>query len=131
MAGASVTINIGAAIQEQLSRYEGTVSVLGEVLREREAQDVRWGEQNHTVLGGIAMSPDNRRRVYAQEASRYKAINDVYAKNGNLGWDTILLEEVYEALSEPDSFALEEELIQVAAVAVAAVESIRRNRSAA
>ncbi|MGL5825583.1 MAG: hypothetical protein ACRCYU_12350 [Nocardioides sp.] len=46
---------------------------------------------------------------------------------GTMGWDTILQEEVFEALSESNPEKAVAELIQVAAVAVAAADSLRRN----
>jgi hypothetical protein len=85
-----------------------TTAVLGEVAAERDRQDAKWGEQNHV--------------------------------DGD--WSLVLAEEYGEACKEalgvrfsPDAvrrgdheFALREELLQVAAVAVAWVEAIDRRR---
>lgn len=77
-----------------------TIEVLKEVLAERERQDAKWGVQNHALPL----------------------------------WMTILMEEVGEAarvaISDAHGFSLSDrkhcraELVQVAAVAVAAIESI-------
>ena len=74
-----------------------TVRIAQEVVRERERQDEKWGEQNHHPLK----------------------------------WITILGEEFGEACrgafeNNPKNYR--EELIQVAAVAVAAVESLDREQ---
>jgi hypothetical protein len=95
-----------------------TQRVLDEITVEREDQDERWGEQNHPIL----IDPDWV-YSYLARAEDWKEHNDASANAGALGWDGILLEEVYEALSETDPEKRREELIQVAAVAVAAVES--------
>lgn len=94
-------------------------AVEGDVRREREAQTDKWGEQNHpdgitqaTVITSLDL------------ASAYKDLND----HGDRSWQTILLEEVYEALSETDPDKLREELIQVAAVAMTWAEAINRRK---
>lgn len=101
-----------------------TVNILNDVWAEREAQDAKWGEQNHPVH-----SWERDASGYDWRADFWKVENDWQVKNGALGWDGILLEEVYEALAETDPDKQIEELIQVAAVAVAAIESIQRNRT--
>lgn len=107
-----------------------TTKVLAEVSKERQSQDARWGEQNHPVIGGDGGGNplDLFRRSYLRQAEIMKAANADAEQSGCLGWDGILLEEVYEALSEADPDNREAELIQVAAVAVAMVECSRRNR---
>lgn len=79
------------------------VTVLKEVLEERDRQDKKWGEQNHV----------------------------------DTIWNAILGEEVGDVAEQVlagvfdwpiDLTKLEAELIQVAAVAVAWVQCIRRNR---
>lgn len=96
--------------------------VLAAVHGERGLQDARWGEQNHPDV----RHPTAARSVYAKEAWLRKDTNEMRVANGTLAWDGILLEEVYEALSESDPAKLRAELIQVAAVAVAWVEAIDR-----
>jgi hypothetical protein len=91
--------------------------VLDDVQRERVAQDRRWGQQNH---------PDGTGRPGSREAAdqaraRCKAnvpIDD--------NWRDILDEEVAEAFAEVNPAKLRDELVQVAAVAVAWIEAIDR-----
>lgn len=71
--------------------------VMLEVLQERDRQDKKWGEQNH---------------------SSFK-------------WMTILGEEFGEACKgafEEDSASYREELVQCAAVCIAAIENLDRNK---
>lgn len=91
--------------------------VLDQVAEERERQLDKWGEQHHPDGTGWGS--------YMALAEDYKYINDeTVAQGGDPDWSEILLEEVYEALSETDREKLREELIQVAAVAVAWVEDL-------
>jgi hypothetical protein len=110
-------------------------SVLAETWTEREAQDERFGEQNHPMYDGRSLEWLPSR--YAELANEWKARNDRriaewdawgVPSDRNCSWDGILLEEVFEALAETDPVKIRAELIQVAAVAVAAIEAIdRRN----
>ncbi|MFI6634318.1 hypothetical protein ACIBI7_36015 [Nonomuraea fuscirosea] len=106
------------------------------------AQDAKWGEQNHPVY-------DHRdievvlRDMYAFKATRWQEINAERAahsanrtrcrekevRHAHTAWDGILLEEVYEALAEPDPDKMAAELIQVAAVAVQMRSAILRSPS--
>lgn len=104
------------------ARQRVVTNVLNEVQWERAEQDIKWGEQNHPKVSG------HDTETYARAAEATKLINDANARQGTLGWDGILLEEVYEACAESDPLKYEEEMIQVAAVAVAAVEASRRAR---
>lgn len=96
------------------------VTVCSQVIAERARQDAKWGEQNH---------PDGTGGGYRQrEAIRLRHECDNAAELGTVTYAHILEEEVAEALAEEDPIALREELLQVAAVAVAWVEAIdRRN----
>ncbi|WP_016887149.1 hypothetical protein [Mycobacteroides abscessus] len=99
-----------------------TESVLRAVAEEREAQDAKWGEQNHPDAiydAGYWIGP----------ARIYRNITNDRAARGFVTYADILLEEVAEAVEEAlsgDKNALIDELIQVAAVAVAWVEKIDR-----
>ena len=108
---------------------------------EREAQDRKWGEQNHPDLDPHDIAFVTR-DVYAVRAERWKQINTQRAGSGCevkgrnpaascTAWDGVLLEEVYEALAEDDPAKLRAELIQVAAVAQAWAEAIDRRAAAA
>lgn len=97
-----------------------TDAVLAEIRAERGRQDDKWGEQNWPDGTG---GP-----IWEAEAMAAKAATDANAQNGSTTYGDILIEEVYEAMAESDAARLREELIQVAAVAAAWVESIdRRN----
>jgi hypothetical protein len=96
---------------------EGPDAVLAAVAAERRRQDARWGEQNH---------PDGAGPAYAAEATRRRDECEQAAASGTLTWRHILLEEVAEAGAEQEPKRLREELIQVAAVAVAWAQAIDR-----
>jgi hypothetical protein len=112
-----------------LTRRMATEQVLVEVKGERLRQEAKWGEQNHPDGTGavwefcsgmhagwaVEAADDARRRC--QEAPD-RTWGDTYA--------LILNEEVAEAFAEDDPARVREELIQVAAVAVAWVEAIDR-----
>lgn len=96
--------------------------VEGAVRREREAQDAKWGEQNHPDGTGLTLL-DLERAEVARERCKEAAAE------GRLTWRDILLEEVAEALAEADPELLRAELVQVAAVAHAWVEALDRRHS--
>jgi hypothetical protein len=103
-----------------------TFVVLAEVRQERARQYGLWGEQNHPDVPA-----ESDYRVYSGEhwlieADFWKNLNSDRGAGGQLAWDGILLEEVFEALSEEDPLKLRAELVQVAAVAVAWIEAIDR-----
>jgi hypothetical protein len=81
--------------------------VLGEVGAERARQDERWGEQSHPPIAWIAILGEE----FGDAAQA--ALNATWMSRS--GFD--------------DRQALRGELIQVAAVAVAAVESLDRGRA--
>ncbi|MDY0891848.1 hypothetical protein [Frigoribacterium sp. CFBP9030] len=89
-----------------------------EVLRERDRQDSKWGEQNH---------PDGTGGDRAiRQAEWAKQRTDLRAEEGTVTWLVILREEVLEAFAESDPTKLRDELIQVAAVAQQWVQAIDR-----
>lgn len=109
-----------------------TRAVLAEVHAERIRQDAKWGQQNHpTWFPGDLVDVTFHHR----QAEMWKALNDQRVNTANAAgcssdrnsaWDGVLLEEVFEALAESDPVARRAELVQVAAVAVAAIEHIDR-----
>lgn len=120
-----------------------TRSVLEEVDLERFEQDEKWGEQNHQDIchrGGMGLATADPVREYGPLAQKWKHSNGqrvkahvdqhAYAHMADgpyLAWDGILLEEVFEALEAiGDDANVREELVQVAAVAVAWIEAIDR-----
>ncbi len=90
------------------------------VLSERERQHAKWGEQNHpdgtgsiVAIGNATLARESCEGAFARGEGTYLHI---------------LLEEVAEAFAESDPVKLRAELVQVAAVAVAWIETIdRRN----
>lgn len=112
---------------------DDTMDVLLSVLEERNRQGELWGEQNHPDYYSEPLSPSISH--YLDNANDWKETNKFRAElsasvgipvERSIAWDGILLEEVYEALSETDPKKMRVELIQVAAVAVAWVECIDR-----
>ncbi|USH45876.1 hypothetical protein SEA_VIEENROSE_41 [Streptomyces phage VieEnRose] len=102
-----------------------TDAVLAEVKAERTRQDERWGEQNHPLIGGL--TPKARLVAeYAREENQWQEINKHRVRLGAMGFDSIAAEELYEALSARDVAEARAEYVQLAAVAVAAVEAIDR-----
>lgn len=94
--------------------------VLLEILTERVRQDKKWGVQNHRDGTGYAGSKEDADDARSQCDARFEM--------GQGTWKDILKEEVFEAFAEMNPAKLEEELIQVAAVATAWVEAIRRRK---
>lgn len=107
--------------------YPPSWDMLGRVETEIQEQDETWGEQNHPLVGGRDLKPSK----YEAQADRWKRVNDDRVRLKTLGWDGILLEEVFEALGEADPALQVKELVQVAAVAIQTAMSIERNQPAA
>lgn len=97
------------------------ISVCYEVVEERIKQDHKWGEQNHPDGTGGASN--------ALISKQTRRNTDAAFQRGEGTWRHILQEEVWEAFAESDPKRLREELIQVAAVAVAWVEAIDRREA--
>lgn len=95
-----------------------TIELLAKVADELLRQDELWGTQDHP--DGTGLSSDRTRADSARNICSF--MFDV----GEGTWRDILWEEVAEALAETEPEALEEELLQVAAVAVQWVLSLRR-----
>lgn len=94
-------------------------AVAREVIQERVRQDEKWGQQDHPDGTGPTIPTLN-----AVEHARNEC-NYVF-RHGLGTWRHVLAEEFAEAMAESDPARLREELIQVAAVAVAWVEAIDR-----
>lgn len=97
------------------------LGVLPEIADERERQDEKWGEQNH---------PDGTGPGYRVHAIEARVRCQRAAQSGLVTYKDILEEEVYEAFAETDPDKLRVELVQVAAVAVAWIEKLDRERAA-
>lgn len=86
------------------------------VVAERYRQLRKWGVQHH---------PDGTGSGYDKHfAHATRNACNVAARDGSLTWRHILAEEVYEAFAESEYEPLRNELIQVAAVALAWVEDL-------
>lgn len=109
-----------------MSLYDtGTFKVLDAIYNERKRQDEKWGPvQDHPDV-----HPDPNYAYDLEPAEYYKGQTDRHAREGNINYLDILLEEVAEAADEAKAGnrdALRTELIQVAAVAVKWVEILDR-----
>lgn len=94
---------------------------LSQIALEQSRQFAKWGDQSHVSFGGFGIG------IYVDLADVYKVANDK-REHGRITplWDLILLEEVYEALSETDPQKQIEELIQVAAVCATAINNLKK-----
>lgn len=102
------------------------VHIFSAIEAERLRQDELWGEQNHPIL---ASTMESERKTLKEILVQFRKINEQAAEVGNLSWYPIIMEEVFEALTETDEEAQIEELIQAAAVLVAMIECLYRKRS--
>ncbi len=91
-----------------------TYDVLDEVGHERCRQDARWGEQNH---------PTGASADFTEIAEEMRKTCDIVTTAGVVSWLDIASEEFWEAFSEEDPVKRRVELVQLAAVIVAAIES--------
>lgn len=106
-------------------------NVLNEIKDERLKQEAKWGQQNHPILDPILLDRPPVRMCQEYEIpseNRARQMCETHANRGDLTYMHILMEEVSEAAScGRNTSSLRKELIQVAAVAVAMVESLDRN----
>lgn len=115
-----------------MADFTATVDLLARANEECIRQDVLWGQQNHALVFDQYATHRSgvrgfSRSYFANEARLWKDANDTRSDAKALGWDGILLEEVFEALAENDPERAITELIQVAAVALSAAKSIARH----
>lgn len=104
-----------------------TEKALADIGEERERQFAKWGAQHHPDATGprqYLADSRGRQRRFAEWRDEQRDRTDDMALGGQTWWSDVLLEEVFEALSEDDPDALRKELVQVAAVATAWVEDI-------
>ncbi len=103
--------------------------VLRDVQHERERQHNKWGEQRWPFGGNIDathVGKTKRHQLELQAKAQVKMADSL----GTLTWEDILLEEFCEAAAAETERELELELIQLAGVACAIIEDIRRRRLA-
>lgn len=110
-----------------------TMEVLVEVYRERKRQDKKWGEQTRPCLDQTLLNrtggctPQRMCENYEiPSESRARFICDTAFKNGDLTFTHIALEELSEIASEFDIKKRRKEVVQLASVCVAWLESIDR-----
>lgn len=99
-------------------RSATTKSVTEAVLKERRRQKRLFPGQS--LPDGTGAAGDWSRQLEAKHACK------VAVQSKSLTWRDVLKEEYMEALAESDPDKLEAELTQVAAVAMAWIEDIRR-----
>lgn len=107
-------------------------TIIQEIKTERMYQDGKWGVQNHPILDQALLNRSPNRMCEEYEIpteDRAKSICKIHADRGDLTYMHILIEEVSEAASCGENIEeMRKELIQVAAVAIAMIESIDRNK---
>jgi hypothetical protein len=110
-----------SALALLVSAIEERDGVIQDIIDERKRQDAKWGVQNHPMISEDSSSDD-----YKELANIYKGICHEKSKRQKATWDSILLEEVMEVFAEDTPERQRAELVQVAAVAVAMIQSIDR-----
>jgi hypothetical protein len=104
----------------QASRWWQVAQILDEFHTERDAQYKQWGEQDIPLgFGG---------RIWRMVADQYRRECDEAAERGELTMKHILLEEFHEALAESDPKAARDELVQVGACVVQAIQLIDKEK---
>jgi hypothetical protein len=105
-------------VSRDLRAVERQINIVADVLRERDAQDAKFGIQDLPYGTGDewlqAMADVSRNECDAAFAAGQGTHRHVF------------LEEVYEAMAETDPVKLRAELIQAIAVGVKIVEAIDR-----
>tara|TARA_R110000772_G_scaffold95789_3_gene194163 strand:- start:11250 stop:11600 length:351 start_codon:yes stop_codon:yes gene_type:complete len=108
--------------------------ILREVIEERKAQDIKWGEQNYSCLDEALLKRDGgctpqrmceEYEIPSEDRGRFLCENSF--ENGVGTYAHIALEEFSEVVSEFDPVKRRKELIQLTAVCVAWVEKIDRD----
>lgn len=100
--------------------------ILSEVILERKAQDEKWGTQNHIFRGGEDVLFNDISTSYRERRNYWRGVTDRRAALDQDRWDSIILEEVFEALAEENEQKARVELVQSAAVIISAIECIDR-----
>jgi hypothetical protein len=113
--------------KEEAELLEKFYRIFSEISRECKKQDAKWGEQNHPMTADYKTADyTGCADVYRWKAAQKKNL----IKEGHTTWDSILLEEVYEAFSETDPEKQREEMVQAAAVVVQIIERLERRMKA-
>lgn len=115
--------------KERIVRTPTTQPVLNEVLAERIRQDEKWGEQNWPSFNE-RIAPAHRPLYYGiieEGAAKWRTEHRFKERAGS--YADIFIEEVAESIEAETEELLREELVQVAAVAVAWIEAIDRRKA--
>jgi len=94
--------------------------IFQEIQNEREAQDAKFGIQNHCMHNFFDRNFCKMKEKFFREINK--------KEDFRFSWLTVLLEEVYEAFAETKIEKQRAEMIQVAAVAVAIIEYLDREK---
>lgn len=130
-------------IQPAVTTDPATRRVLADVADERIHQDLKWGQQNHPLIDQLLVQQNRPHTRFAEEyeiptAFRATQLCRTAGERGQDDWLRILVEEVSEFMAAAEdahrgpasTAAARAELVQVAAVAVAAIECIDRSTAA-
>lgn len=104
--------------------------IIENIREEISFQRTKWGVQNHPALDPALKNRSSQRMCdeYGIPSENIaKQSCDLAAEKGLCTWMHILVEEVSETASAKSIEELRKELIQVAAVAISAIESLDRN----
>ena len=112
--------------------YINMNSILHEVRLERQSQDLKWGTQTHPSVDLILQEQGRTGQRMCEEyelpsEDRAKQMCDIHSERGDLTWAHIAVEEMSEVVAAKDDSQRREELVQLAAIVVAWIESIDRN----
>lgn len=97
--------------------------ILEEVIDERVSQDTKWGIQNHK---SVSDNPNTDYEISGEYSCKMAC--EIAARNNNLTWADIAIEELSEAVYAGNEKLRREELVQTAAVILAWIECIDRNK---
>lgn len=112
--------------KEPLKSDMTRMGICNEILNERSKQDAKWGEQNHPVAEQYPMADLETRQAKERGARRRCQDRE---KSKTLSWYDICQEELCEANGAEDDEHAREELLQLAACCVAAIECIDRREA--
>ncbi|WJN62663.1 hypothetical protein [Streptomyces phage phiScoe10] len=105
--------------KRQTRKPDPTTGIMNEIkkaVKEQDAPLPLWGGKN----------PEAGRNYFADQESRWNAINAERAEAGTLGTDGLLLEDVFGAISQSDKGEVRLALVLLAAQAVSAIAELDR-----
>lgn len=126
-----------ACATDAAQRGRRLLDTMAQVIREREAQDLKWGEQNHASVDmRLALRSNPAARLALEyeipTEERAKFNEQTAAKRGETTWAHIAIEELAEAVGcGHDDGKRRVELIQLAAVVFAWIDCIDRHKGKA